>query len=137
MYILLPVAWRRSGIGASYAAGLFLVIDDCCRCRSCSGRVWNKAKFRSYCSVSNTFSLYDKKTSDSLMRLARKLGQEPQCAIWGNYGLDASRRKTEDNLRDRRSYVFLSENTHGYEVMHKESISHCANLLVAYLRGSW
>ena len=79
------------------------------------------------------YSLYDKKTSDHLVRLSKELGQEPQCAIWGNYGSDASLAQSRGQTARAALICFPVENTHGYEIMHRESISQCANLLAAFL----
>lgn len=81
----------------------------------------------------DAFSVYDKRTSDNLVSLARELGQEPQCAIWGNYGSDASLAQSRGQSARSALICFPVENTHGFEIMHKESISQCANLLAAFL----
>lgn len=81
----------------------------------------------------DSFSLYDKKTSDYLVRLGTKLGLQPQCAIWGNYGSDASLAQNRGQTAKTALVCFPVENTHGYEVMHRECISHCASLLAAFL----
>ncbi len=81
----------------------------------------------------DTFSLYDKETSDHLVKLGKELGQQPQCAILGNYGSDASLAQSRGQTARSALICFSVENTHGYEIMHKESISQCANLLEAFL----
>ena len=74
-----------------------------------------------------------KKLADHLVRLGEKLGLEPQCAIWSSYGSDASLALSRGQSARAALLCFPVENTHGYEIMHKDSISKCAHLLEAYL----
>jgi putative aminopeptidase FrvX len=77
--------------------------------------------------------LYDKKICDRLVDLAESLNFNPQCAIFGNYGSDASLAYSRGQSAKAALICFPVENTHGYEIMHKNSLEQCAALLQAYL----
>lgn len=138
VYLVATCMEEIGGLGASFAArtlpgDLTIAVDV----GPVAAEYGTKLSSNPIIVYQDTFSLYDKRTSDNLMRLARELGQEPQCAIWGNYGSDASMAQNRGQSARSALVCFPVENTHGYEIMHKESISQCANLLVAYLMGSW
>lgn len=78
-------------------------------------------------------ALYDKEISDTLMHLGEALGLQPQCAIWEGYGSDASLAYSRGQSAKAALLCFPVENTHGYEITHKNSLEQCATLLEAYL----
>jgi putative aminopeptidase FrvX len=82
----------------------------------------------------DAIALYDKKISDKLMGLGDALGLQPQCAIWGSYGSDASLAQSRGQSAKAALLCFPVENTHGYEITHQKSLSQCASLLEAYLK---
>jgi len=137
VYLVASSMEEIGGLGASYAArtlpgDLTIAVDV----GPVAAEYGTKLSSDPIVVYQDTFSLYDKRTSDNLMRLARELGQEPQCAIWGNYGSDASLAQNRGQSARSALVCFPVENTHGYEIIHKESISQCANLLAAYLMES-
>lgn len=77
--------------------------------------------------------VYDKKISDHLKHLGDALKLPMQCAVWGGYGSDASLALSRGQSAKAALLCFPVENTHGYEIIHRECISHCAALLEAYL----
>lgn len=81
----------------------------------------------------DSFCLYDKEISTDLYRLAERMGMNPQCAIWKNYGSDASIAQQSGNAAQAALLCFPIENTHGFEIIHRNSIAQCATLLTAYL----
>jgi putative aminopeptidase FrvX len=81
----------------------------------------------------DTFGLYDKKISTDLYCLAERMGLNPQCAIWKNYGSDASIAQCCGHAAQTALVCFPIENTHGFEIIHKNSMRQCAALLTAYL----
>ncbi len=81
----------------------------------------------------DAWGLYDKKICDRLIKLAENLGFKPQCAIFGNYGSDASLAYSRGQSAKAALICFPVENTHGYEITHKNSLSQCAALLHSYL----
>jgi putative aminopeptidase FrvX len=82
---------------------------------------------------SDTFGLYDKKICDRLRQLGENLGQKNQCAIYGSYGSDASLSYNRGQSAKAALLCIPVENTHGFEIAHKDSLEQCANLLTAYL----
>lgn len=78
-------------------------------------------------------ALYDKKTCQKLMDLGFQLGLKPQSRILENYGSDASLAQSRGQSAKSALLCFPVENTHGYEIMHKESLNNCTTLLETYL----
>lgn len=81
----------------------------------------------------DALAVYDKKINNHLRMLGDQLELQPECAIWGNYGSDASLAMSRGLTAKAVLMCFAVENTHGYEILHKESIPNCASLLSAYL----
>lgn len=81
----------------------------------------------------DTVALYDKKICDQLFTLAENLGLTPQRAVFGSYGSDASLAYSRGQSAKAGLLCFPVENTHGYEITHKDSLNQCADLLEAYL----
>jgi putative aminopeptidase FrvX len=79
------------------------------------------------------FSTYHKKTSDKLFQLGKKLGLNPQCAIFEKYGSDASLAGQKGHASKIALICFPTENTHGFEIIHKDAIAYTAKLLYNYL----
>lgn len=77
--------------------------------------------------------LYDKKICDRLVHLGLKLNYKPQCATFGSYGSDASLAYSRGQSAKAVLLCFPVENTHGYEITHKDSLKCCASLLKEYL----
>lgn len=77
--------------------------------------------------------LYDKKICDRLVKLAEALHLKPQCATFGSYGSDASIAYSRGQSAKAALICFPVENTHGYEIAHKNSLEQCSALLQAYL----
>lgn len=77
--------------------------------------------------------LYDKKTCDYLLSLGNKMGLNPQSATFSSYGSDASLALLRGQSAKCALLCFPVENTHGYEITHRDSVPNCAALLEAYL----
>lgn len=77
--------------------------------------------------------LYDKVICDRLVNLGLGLKFKPQCATFGGYGSDASLAYSRGQSAKAALICFPVENTHGYEITHKDSLERCAALLKAYL----
>lgn len=77
--------------------------------------------------------LYDKAVSDRLLACGRQAGMDPQCAYWQSYGSDASLSKAVGQTARAALLCIATENTHGYEVIPRDGINQCVNLLAAYL----
>lgn len=81
----------------------------------------------------DTVSTYDKKTNDYLVKLGEQLDLKPQQAVFGKYGSDASFAQQRGQAGKIALLCFPTENTHGYEIIHQDSISGCSRLLAEYL----
>ena len=77
--------------------------------------------------------LYDKAVADRLLALGQKLGIDPQCAAFENYGSDSSMAKRYGQAPLAGLLAIPTENTHGYEIIAKAGLKRCAALLAAYL----
>jgi putative aminopeptidase FrvX len=78
-------------------------------------------------------AVYDKKISDHLMQLGEQLGLPMASAVWGGYGSDSSLAVSRGQAARGVLLCYPIENTHGYEIIHRDSIAHCAELLTSYL----
>lgn len=78
-------------------------------------------------------SLYDKTISDHLVYLSKKLNQKPQCCIIEGGGTDASAAHIRGQTAKCAFIGIPAENLHGFEIIHKDSIPACAELLIQYL----
>lgn len=81
-------------------------------------------------------SVYDKQLSDRLVALGKKLKLNPQSAVFESYGSDASIAQRYGQAAKSALLCFPVENTHGYELTHKDSLDHCSDLLAAFLLQS-
>ncbi len=77
--------------------------------------------------------VYDKKLSDKLFKQARGLGYSPKAATFGRYGSDSSIAKMYGQIGRNALICIPTENTHGYEVIHQNSIEKCSELLLEFL----
>lgn len=78
----------------------------------------------------DSFVLYDRQINKRLL----ELGISCQTAIFANYGSDASLAMRYGQTARSALVAFAVQNTHGYEVMHKESLEQLSALLAAYLK---
>jgi putative aminopeptidase FrvX len=81
----------------------------------------------------DSFSTYDKAVCDRLCAVAKNLNLEPQRAIFGRYGSDASIAKHSGITAKAALICIPTENTHGYEIIHKDGMSNCSKLLAGFL----
>ncbi|MGY1811490.1 M42 family metallopeptidase [Blastococcus sp. SYSU D00820] len=77
---------------------------------------------------------YDKRICDHLLALGRELGLDPRAAVWQSFDSDASHAKASGQTAQAALLSLPTLSTHGYEVMHTETVERCARLLAAYLR---
>ena len=77
--------------------------------------------------------LIAKTLSDQLVVTGQKLGFSPQRAVFEHYGSDGSLAKKSGQVALTALLCFPVENTHGYEITHKESLDRCVRLLEKYL----
>jgi len=80
--------------------------------------------------------IYDKPLSDALCTAAESEGYAPQRMVVRGYGSDASH-VVKYGLTARAVLIGLpTANTHGYEIIHQDSIEACARVLVAHIVGA-
>ena len=77
--------------------------------------------------------LYDKAVADRLLACGRALDMEPQCAYWQSYASDATMAKSVGQTPQAGLLCIPTENTHGFEIIPRNSLVRCAALLAAYL----
>ena len=85
----------------------------------------------------DSVSLYDKRISDHLVALGKKLKFNPQHAVFETYASDASIAHSRGQCAKAALICFPVENTHGYEITHKESLYHSQeiNSHLSYVKG--
>jgi len=79
--------------------------------------------------------VYSKSVSDRLLNLAKGLGMEPQTAVWESFGSDASISKRYGQSALSGLLCIATENTHGYEIIPREGLLTCAQLLAEYVKA--
>jgi putative aminopeptidase FrvX len=79
--------------------------------------------------------IYDKALSDELCALATRLRLEPQRLAVRCFGSDTSTLFKYGLAGRVAALAFATENTHGCEIAHLDSMVNCARMLVAYLGG--
>jgi putative aminopeptidase FrvX len=78
--------------------------------------------------------IYDKQIADRLLALGGEIGVAPVPAVWQSFDSDASQSKAK-GLAPRAALVSLPTlSTHGYEVLHAETIDRTARLVTEFLR---
>ncbi|MCE5293827.1 MAG: hypothetical protein LLF94_04360 [Chlamydiales bacterium] len=79
-------------------------------------------------------SLYDRASNTRFMQLAKEHNIPLQTAIFSNYGSDASLAQLRGQTAKAALLCFPVENTHGYEIMHKDALNKVAKLLALFLQ---
>lgn len=81
-------------------------------------------------------SMYHKKTTDALVRLADRLGFGCQTAVLSGYSSDASYANSYGYTGKPVGLCYPTENTHGYEIVNLQAMLNITKLLTAFLSGS-
>lgn len=84
----------------------------------------------------DSVSTYSKTISDQFISLGKKMGLNPQHAVFEHYGSDASLSHSRGQAAKAALLCFPVENTHGYEITHKKSLECCCDLLAEYILSS-
>lgn len=79
-------------------------------------------------------TVYDKQLCDQLIEISYDIGQQPQQAVFGSYGSDASIVKRAGLTAKAALLCLPTENTHGFEIIHQDAIHQCAELLYSYIK---
>lgn len=133
-YLVMTTCEEIGGHGAAYAArtlpgDVSLAVDSGPACEE-YGVELNDQPVVVYGDVQG---LYDKSIADRLLACGRDLGMEPQCAYWQSYASDASMAKALGQTPRAGLLCIPTENTHGYEIIPRNGLHRCAELLAAYL----
>ena len=83
----------------------------------------------------DTRGLYNKEVADRLVKCGQELGIKPQSAYWQSYGSDASIAKALGQTPKAGLVCIPTENTHGFEIIHRNSLHCCVSLLASYLEN--
>jgi len=80
------------------------------------------------------YAVYTKSVADKLVDRALELEMLPGIGVFENYSSDASAAKRLGGSALAGLIAIPMENTHGYEIIHSQSIENTAALIAAYLR---
>ncbi len=133
-YLVMTTCEEIGGHGAAYAArtlpgDVSLAVDSGPACEE-YGVALSDEPVVVYGDVQG---LYDKSIADRLVECGRALGMDPQCAYWQSYASDASMAKAVGQTPRAGLLCIPTENTHGYEIIPRNGLHRCAELLAAYL----
>jgi len=84
--------------------------------------------------VSDSYSAMQVSDIDLVARAANSIGQSPHFQALSRGGSDASCGASYGLVARPITLAFGAENSHGQEIMHKDSVRHLADLLMAVLR---
>ncbi len=133
-YLVMTTSEEIGGHGAAYAARtlpgeISLAVDSGPACEE-YGVALSDEPVVVYGDVQG---LYDKSIADRLLACGRELNMKPQCAYWQSYASDASMAKALGQSPRAGLLCIPTENTHGYEIIPRNGLHRCVELLAAYL----
>ena len=134
VYFVMTTEEERGGIGASYAARALpgnLVVGI--EVGPASDEYGIKLNAEPVVVFGDVRCGYTKPVADRLLETARKLGMKPQRAVLENYNCDASVSKSYGQSPCAALVCIPTQNTHGYEIIHRDGIRNCARLLATFL----
>ena len=135
VYIALTAQEEIGAIGATYAAktlpgDITIAVDV----GPAADEYKTELTSEPIVSYGDAVGVYTKSVSDRLLGLAKKLGMEPQTAVWASYGSDASISKRYGQSARSGLLCIATENTHGFEIIPREGLMKCARLLASYMK---
>lgn len=133
-YLVMTTCEEIGGHGAAYAArtlpgDVSLAVDSGPACEE-YGVVLSDEPVVVY---GDGQGLYDKSIADRLLACGRELDMDPQCAYWQSYASDATMAKAVGQTPRAGLLCIPTENTHGFEIIPRNGLHRCADLLAAYL----
>jgi len=78
---------------------------------------------------------YSKDLADTLKAAAEAEGLHPQLALFENFASDASALLASGDAGRGAALCIATQNTHGFEIIHRDAIDACTRTLVRCLRG--
>lgn len=82
----------------------------------------------------DSVGVYDKNLSNKLVRTGESLGMAIQCAVVDSYSSDGSISSLYGHSSNSALLCLPTLNTHGCEMIHKESIANLARLLASFVK---
>lgn len=136
VYFVMTAEEERGGVGASYAArilpGDITIALEVGPVSKEYGVVLSADPIIVY---GDSCGLHSKLLADRLANQAKLLGHNPQRAVWENFGSDASISKSYGQSAQIGLISIPTLNTHGFEIIRRESLKTCADLLFAFLQA--
>ena len=77
---------------------------------------------------------YTKRVADELKRAVERVGFRPQLALFENFASDASYVLAAGNTSRAGALCIPTQNTHGFEIIHRAAVPAAAAALATYLR---
>ncbi len=136
IYTVCTVSEEIGGIGACYAAKelpgeITLAIDV----GPVADEYDTKLNDSPIVVYGDAVGIYDPLICRQLLEIGKLTNLPLQTATWENYGSDASIPKKYGQTPRAALVCFPTENTHGFEVIHKNAMSNCAKLVASYLKS--
>jgi putative aminopeptidase FrvX len=136
-YWVFSVAEELGGVGAAYAQtnlpGNLSLALEVAPAEDNFGIEFNDQPVIVY---HDTWSTYDKKTSDHLVEAGQKAGLQPQRAVYLDFGSDSSVAKRYGHTAKSAVVAIPTVNTHGYETLHLKGIKNLSQLILEYLQSA-
>jgi len=82
----------------------------------------------------DSYSIYDFALNKNLRDLGRKIKLPLQTAVLSSFGSDASACMRNGTVAQAACVCFLTENTHGYEIVNMNALENCCLLLEAFCK---
>lgn len=82
------------------------------------------------------YGLYDEQMNLSLAKAGKQIGVEVQHAVLSGFGSDASIAMKSGHVPKAACLSFPTDNTHGYEIAHLDSIDGCIQILEQFAKSS-
>lgn len=136
-YWIFSVAEELGGVGASFAQanlpGSLSLALEVAPAEKHFGIKFNDQPVIVY---HDSWSTYDKKSSDELVQVATNLQLQPQRAVYSDFGSDSSVAKRYGHTARSAVMAIPTLNTHGYEILHLTGIKNLAQVLVEFLTNT-
>ncbi len=134
IYWIFSVAEELGGVGAAYAQkeipGYLSLALEVAPAEQNFGIKFNSQPVVVY---HDTWSNYDKETSDKLIQTGQNLGLKVQRAVYSDFGSDASVAKRYGHIAKSSVISIPTLNTHGYETLHLKGIENLSQLLINFI----
>lgn len=133
-YLVLTTNEEVGGLGATHASGALpgdttLALDVA----PAEGEYATSVTSGPVVVYADDAGVYDVAVADRLRRLGTEIGVDPEAAVLASYDSDASQSQATGQAARAALLGLPTLSTHGYEVVHRDTVDRCARLLVEYL----